>query len=168
MSKELIKAARSYIGSGAIYHQREVGDCFSAPSEKCLQIGLGPVFDCSGFIIASLCKVAGRQIGDWPASLRHVRDMWQASQDGELLMRTTITEGSILVTSRRYDLHGEEVRVPGHIGIVTYAQPDEVHYVHASAEAGAVEERPLRTLDTILGAITLKDPENFNIQYADA
>ena len=168
MSRELIEVARSYIGSGAIYHQQQAGDCFRAPSERCLQVGLGPAFDCSGFIIASLCQVAGRPIGDWPASLRHVRDMWQASQDSELLTRIPIVEGSILVTSRAYDLEGEKVRVPGHVGIVTYAQADEVHYVHASAKSGVVEERPLRTLDTILGAITLNDQANFSIQCVGA
>lgn len=94
--------------------------------------------------------------------------MWQASQEDGLFTPAAISEGSLLVTARRYDIGGESRVVPGHIGVVTYAQGDDIRFVHASAPAGLVEERPLRTLDTILGAITLKDPENFSIQYADA
>jgi hypothetical protein len=150
-SRELITAARAYLDQPAVYHQDFAGDCYQSPSEKCYADGLGPdVFDCSGFIVRTICDVTGLDIAK--RGLRHVRDMWEAAQAGEYsLTTTTCAPGSIIVTERVYDFG----RRPGHIGIITSLATELPTFIHASPSAARVEERPLLRLDTTLGYMTI-------------
>jgi hypothetical protein len=82
--------------------------------------------------------------------------MWANAENGtESFLRAGIAIGTLLVTSRRYTLDGEWQYVPGHIGIVTATEGDAISFVHANANAGVVEERPLTTRATILGSLTV-------------
>ena len=85
--------------------------------------------------------------------LRHVRDIWQSalSQAGPFRIGR-LSVGSLLITHRQYTINGERTIVPGHIGVITNVD-DSLSFIHASPIAGKVEERPLKTLQTIVGCV---------------
>jgi len=94
----------------------------------------------------------GTNVQEYANKARHVRDIWVANRLGELdILSSEIKVGSLLVTRRHYNLDNERQCVPGHVGIVT-RNDGEVVWIHASAPAGKVEERSLKSLRTVLGA----------------
>jgi hypothetical protein len=119
--------------------------------------GIGPeVFDCSGLIIRSVCDVMGTAVTDQTEGLRHVRDIWQAAQTGRPSFDLAeLAVGTLLITRRIHTIGGEAIEVPGHVGIVTDTAGEIPSFIHAQAGAGKVEERPLLTLDTMLGCIAV-------------
>lgn len=157
LETEFIAAARTYIGQPAIYHQRFAGNCFEQPSAECLVAGMGPAsFDCSGLIIQSASDVLGVSTTDWPADLRHVRDLWSlAPASNGTHEAPQLTVGSLAIMKRQYDIAGQRQVVPGHIGIISDISHEAVTFIHANPEKGVVEERPLRTLTTLMGAMSL-------------
>jgi len=87
--------------------------------------------------------------------VRHVREMWEsAAKEKHPFLLGEFAVGNLLVTARTYSINGELTAIAGHVGIITNV--DVPSFIHASAEAGRVEERPLRTLSTVLGCIAIK------------
>lgn len=147
----MIEVARGHLDTETIFHQRFAGNCIEAPSERCFTNGLGNMaLDCSGLIVRSICEVNDwdahdiSRINDW----RHVRNMWQLGQDGSQLFEPSeLAVGALVVTRRHY--------IPaGHIGIITAITPD-IRFIHASANLGIVEERPLRSRSAVLGYLAV-------------
>lgn len=140
-----------------MYHQHFAGNCFEAPSERCFEDGLGPIFfDCSGFIVRVLCDVTGADIAAQAKGARHVRDMWRLAEQGEgLFAAASEHDGHILVTSRCYTLHGQPTVVPGHVGFVTRGQ-GEATFIHADPLRGSVQEIPLAAAHSALGYVALR------------
>lgn len=87
--------------------------------------------------------------------MRHVREIWTAAQNNkEPFAFGELAVGSLIVTARTYTLGNERVKIPGHIGIITDAKYPS--FIHASAKAGKVEERPLRSFSTLIGYVAMK------------
>jgi|GEM_PF-1405522 len=145
-----------------MYHQTFAGNCIENPGDRCFDSGLGPdVFDCSGFILRVICDVTGQDVRDL-ANVRHVRDMWRAAGEaGNAMFQVadlaTLVPGNLVVTRRIYDVDGEVVEMPGHIGIVTDASVEPPRFIHASTfnREGQVKERQMLTSATIIGAIAV-------------
>lgn len=155
---QLIQAARSHIGKPAIIHQRYAGNCLEGTSQACREYGVGPdAFDCSGLVIHSICQTAGLEPKNWPLEMRHVRDMWQAAEGGDqgLAISQQIEPGSLLVTPRKWLVGGVQQKMPGHIGIVSRVEDDEVWFIHANPKAGLVEEVQLKDTDNVIGAMVM-------------
>lgn len=156
---ELVRAARSYIGQPAIYHQDFAGNCIERPAGACFEAGLGPgQFDCSGLIIRAHSDVMGMAVSDWPSDLRHAREMWAvATTDQPGLTSSEVVFGSILVLSREYHIGDRIQKIAGHVGIVTNVRSG-LRYLHASPQAALVKEAPCRaTQSTIMGAMKLDE-----------
>lgn len=103
-------------------------------------------------MLRALSDVAGASVAD--TSIRHVRDIWQAALAGTSLLRVTeLAVGTLAVTAHTYTVRGERVTIPGHIGIIT--DLENLKLLHANPSAGVVEERPLGSVNTILGGIAL-------------
>lgn len=140
-----------------MYHQDFAGNCFENRREElCRSDGLGPNFDCSGFVIASISKVIGKAPTEWKGP-RHVRDFWQAAQQNEHgLAVTTPAVGDLLITPRIYDIAGERRTVPAHIGIITAIEEEKpMRWIHANPQSGKVEEGVVLSAGIPLGAISL-------------
>lgn len=140
-----------------MYHQKFAGNCFEDRQEElCRSDGLGPAFDCSGFVIASICKAMGRPAESWQGP-RHVRDFWRAAnKETSGLTASAAVAGALLVTPRMYTLAGELQVVPGHIGIITQIDDDKpIRWIHANPQAGKVEETVVLSSGVPLGAISL-------------
>lgn len=145
-----------FLDAPAVYHQDFAGNCFENRQEDlCRSDGLGPNFDCSGFVIAAICKATGRAVADWHGP-RHVRDFWQAAQDGEELALGRPVIGNALVTPRVYDIWGKKRVMPAHIGILTeVSEGKPLRWLHANPQTGRVEEAEVVSLGIPLGAISL-------------
>lgn len=102
-----------------------------------------------------LSEVTGGPLDKVSAETRHVREMWEASSTDTAMFRRVkeLEIGNLLITRRRYHINDMAVAIPGHTGIITRLDP--MHFIHASAESGLVEERPLYTTATILGGIAV-------------
>jgi hypothetical protein len=99
--------------------------------------------------------VAGIRTTDWPAETRHVRDMWDAAENEGIFEKAQLVPGALIVTDSTYTLSAGRRRLPGHIGIITDMNADEVEYIHANPRSRLVETRcsaiPARTI----GALSL-------------
>lgn len=140
-----------------MYHQNFAGNCFENRQEElCRSDGLGPRFDCSGFVIAAICKARGRSVADWNGP-RHVRDFWRLAQRGESGIAVTHpVVGSLLVTPRVYDVAGRQPTVPAHMGIlVEVSEEKPLRWLHANPQSGKVEECVVVSQSVPLGAISL-------------
>jgi hypothetical protein len=156
-SHELIRAARSYAGKDAIYHQDFAGNCIEFPSDNCFSDGIGPqAFDCSGLIVRSMSDVLDVDPIICMKDLRHVRDMWRAAycEQDDTFDMAELAVGALLVTRRRYDIGGESTIIPGHIGIITDAGGG-LGIIHTNLRRGRVEETALPPLDTALECVTM-------------
>ncbi len=152
-SQELLVAARKYAGAPAIYHQQFAGNCLEGVTDNCFDNGLGPAFDCSGFVLRAYADVTGWQTGQF-GNLRHVRDIWGAAQDNQSpFTKGEFAVGNLVVTARTYTINGEQVTFPGHIGIVTDTLTPR--FIHANPRAGCVRERSLRAQIALMGYVTL-------------
>lgn len=159
-----MRAARAYLGRPAVYHQDFAGNCFEQPTERCLQAGLGPdQFDCSGLVIRATCDVLGIDVTDWPADMRHIREMWGIANGDQLGMTTTeLARGALLTIAHRYNLT-EQLHfrnVAAHAGFITNTRCG-IRYIHASPFSGIVKEGPVMSPDSILGAMTLDESWTF-------
>lgn len=149
--------ARSFVDAPAVYHQKFAGNCFENRREElCFADGIGPAFDCSGLVIASICKALGRPVDAWTGP-RHVRDFWCAArQDDQRMSFDAPAVGSLLVAPRIYTVAGELRVVPGHIGIITRANENEpIRWIHANPRDGKVEESTVVSSGVPLGAVSL-------------
>ena len=119
--------------------------------------GLGPdSFDCSGLVVKAASELLGDGAVSWDDSLRHVRDMWSDAIQAQTAFRISqLAVGAVVVTKRQYEIRGQSRYVPGHIGIVTAVSGNQIDFIHANPSVGYVEERPIRTLETLLGYISL-------------
>lgn len=127
-----------------------------SPSEQCRVVGTGPaVFDCSGFVLRAISDATGSPIDELAANTRHVRDIWQSAQAEDPFFNVgELAVGSLLITERRYSFDGLIFTIPGHVGIISVLG-DLPSFIHANPQAGMVEERPLRALDTVLGCVAI-------------
>ncbi|MDZ7744444.1 MAG: NlpC/P60 family protein [Candidatus Saccharibacteria bacterium] len=153
--QELIQASGAYLYKPAIYHHFVAGDCIALPRENCPEIGIGPdEFDCSGFVIKSICDVKGLRPSDWPDQVRHVRDMWNDAQTEQVMFKQSALEaGALLITQKYYDIGDQQTEMPGHMGIVLTVEDETVRYIHASAKRGRVEICKRRIPTSYMGAI---------------
>lgn len=124
---EVVSAARQRIGTEFIHHFKPENLCAFGEITvgACMQRGLGPTrYDCSGLVVASFCEVLGISTDDWPADLRHAKQMEALAEEGEtepgdiLLFYTTNNQGR------------------PHIGI--YTSPNTV--IHANGISRVVDE----------------------------
>jgi hypothetical protein len=74
--------------------------------------------------------------------------MWQDAKETQQKFKRVATLGrsALLVTRRRY---GDLYRIPGHIGIITNAQP--LTFIHTDDRRLHVVERPIRSLEFEVG-----------------
>lgn len=145
--RELSQAAASYIGRIGIVHKK-LADCeFGDTTDRCLAVGMGPEFDCSGLVIVSACDVLGVGAEAWSADRRHVRQM--ASQD---LLRSDDRLANQLVPAGWLPVFGAFIRIRGHNRLrpvhVGIALADDQGYlgsmVHAVAGEHGVQEGSVR------------------------
>jgi hypothetical protein len=113
---------------------------------------MGPeIFDCSGFIVRSVCDVKGVDVSAWPTGMRHVRDMWKTS-GRPLKNLATLTVGDILV--EEYTYISQDKTRPGHIGIVV-ASGEEPLWLHASPKQEKVLISEVPTDAKLLGTVSV-------------
>ncbi|MCA9329884.1 hypothetical protein KDA11_04515 [Candidatus Saccharibacteria bacterium] len=126
-----------------------------------MEQGLGvESFDCSGLVIRSVCDVLGKKVDEWPIGLRHVRDMWNASNDGDLsgLASADISVGMLAVTGKHLTIDGYRQYVPGHIGVVTSVVDNCIEFIHASAP-NKVTEGAVKNTARLIGGISILDAD---------
>jgi hypothetical protein len=89
------------------------------------------------------------------SDIRHVRDMWDAALSATYPFQAIEpTAGALIVMRRNYKIRDKTVSIAGHIGILTDAE--SLTFIHASPATGRVEERPLRTTQSLLGGIAVE------------
>ncbi|HJP96083.1 MAG TPA: hypothetical protein VJ843_01795 [Candidatus Saccharimonadales bacterium] len=74
LGDRLIAEARSHIGAPFRHHFRPENLCAGGTItlDQCMEQGVDPTgYDCSGLVVASMCRVLGLQPGAWPRHLRH-------------------------------------------------------------------------------------------------
>ena len=146
------ETALSFVGAPAINHKSQAGCNFGGTHDRCVEVGLGPGgYDCSGFIAAVLSRVMRRSTEDWPAEMRHVRQMHARTEAGV----GSLAAGTLLVFGRYYEIAGEDTLVPAHVGIVSSVTDEATTIVHALDAQRAVVREPLTTelFENVLGVI---------------
>lgn len=169
LGKDMIGVARHMVGAAALDHTKFSPACEPNRMDTlpaCWEQGVDTRgFDCSGLMIYAAKQVADANL--WPSHLRHVRQWWAASQRNEaglqllwerepglaneaLVGRCAV--GDLLIMRRKWgDYDGA-----GHIGLVTGKTAEDTPVLlHAASVTGRVVERPMRTLDTVMGAIAV-------------
>ena len=71
---KLIDAARSQIGASFRPHFKPENLCLdgTVTVDSCMERGVSPQgYDCSGLVIASMCRILQIQPSEWPRTLRH-------------------------------------------------------------------------------------------------
>lgn len=121
--------------------------------------GLGPdSFDCSGLAIQTVSELLGEPILSLAEGLRHVRDIWSDANHSQARFKIGhLAVGAFVVTKRQYEIQGQSLSIAGHVAIVTSLSSDRIDIIHANPSVGCVEERPIRTLETVLGYVSLTD-----------
>jgi hypothetical protein len=80
----LVEAARNRIDAPFRHHYKPENPCdYGAyTAVACMEAGLDDRgYDCSGFIIASLCETLEIAVSDWPREYRHVRQLEVFAED---------------------------------------------------------------------------------------
>src|SRR5689334_10448874 len=74
----VIEAAQSFIGTPFRHHFKPLDKCKSGEITlpECMEVGLNESgLDCSGLVIASVCRAIGSKPGEWNPNYRHLIQM---------------------------------------------------------------------------------------------
>lgn len=127
-------------------------------------MGQADRFDCSGFILSTAVDIlgAGRDnLGD----IRHCRQLNQLPEVEHILIGTAKNPeqyiGKLAIMRRMWTMPDRsEATVPAHIGIITgLSKADGMPMLleaKAGVEYGAVVERPMRTMSTMMGVLAVE------------
>jgi len=165
LQHDIITVALEQLGQQAIYHQDFVPEgCWRTleQSPACMEVGLGQdgMYDCSGLVISALSYVIGRKPSEWPPDLRHTRDLWSYASGGTVDLGTPfeLSSGDLLVMRRRWTIEGKDYWIPAHMGIITGMHDQGLPVLlEAQAKVGKVIERPVETIENILGVIKISE-----------
>lgn len=113
-------------------------------------------FDCSGLVIRAIHDVLGSSSPN-EGEFRHVREIWQTANAPEHpnLHIAKLTEGVLVVLQRQYTIGGQDVIIPGHVGIVTGTTAG-TRMVHGNPRTGRVKEELIKDPSTIMGYIDVR------------
>lgn len=78
LGDKLITSARSHIGAPFRHHFKPENLCLGGTitTGSCMERGMDPAgYDCSGLVIASMCRVLDMQPQEWPHHLRHAKQL---------------------------------------------------------------------------------------------
>jgi len=80
----LITEARSHIGQPFRHHFKPENLCLDGTitTDSCMERGMDPTgYDCSGLVIASMCRVLDMPVHQWPRALRHAGQLQQYANE---------------------------------------------------------------------------------------
>ncbi|MGF7228502.1 MAG: NlpC/P60 family protein [Candidatus Saccharibacteria bacterium] len=130
LNHELVTAARHELGRPFRHHIKPVNFCdfgrFTV--DQCMQQGMDSEggFDCVGLVIASICRLNGTSVRDWPREYRHKLHEFEVDKEPEF-GDVLLIESNSIRTGRPYGTH---------MGI--YIEPSVV--LHANGKSGFVDE----------------------------
>lgn len=158
---ELVKVARQELGRPFRHHFKPENLCNGGniTVNTCMEIGMDPVgYDCMGLVIASICKVNGINVINWPREFRHSLQLNKLATDAApefgdvLLIESQSNEGYRYLT--HMGLHIDT-------GIVLHAN-GRTKVVDESYVAGVVTEIKVADMNA-LSRIALSASSNVDI-----